>query len=139
MFVHLFRTRNGLCWFVGASQVALVVKNPPTNAGDIRYFVQEDNTYLGATKPVSHHSRAHSLAPVPCNKGNHCNEKPSGSNEDLAQSKMKNFFKNTGVLGKLDPGICREETQGQSAPSGTEPSQCSCTERERSRPPGSTS
>ena len=36
MFVHLFRTRNGLCWFVGASQVALVVKNPPTNAGDPR-------------------------------------------------------------------------------------------------------
>ena len=26
--------------YLGASQVALLIKNPPTNAGDVRYAVQ---------------------------------------------------------------------------------------------------
>ena len=56
----------------------------------VRYFIWEDNTYLRATEPVYYHSGAHSLEPAPSHRRSHCNEKPAGSNEDLAQTKIKN-------------------------------------------------
>lgn len=45
--------------------------------------------------------------------------KPAGSNEPGTVKKEEFFFLSTGILRKLDPGICRVEAQGQSAPSGT--------------------
>ena len=38
-FIHLYTIRAAQClhlYTIGASQVALVVKNPPANAGDVR-------------------------------------------------------------------------------------------------------
>ena len=80
------------CWPLSVTgaiwETSLVVQwlgiHLPVQGTRVRFLVQGDHTWPGATKPKSHNC----LEPLLCNKRSHLSEKPSHHKEDPAQLKM---------------------------------------------------